>query len=109
MARVNLRIIKATINFRSRSDLQDRGGLQNRSGLEVISTGKKPFDNKRAREIREKEDLSQAELAEELHMNRRTLSDYERGYRSPSNPPKLDSTERYLSWLREKGYKQYNL
>ncbi|MAH06894.1 hypothetical protein CMI38_01430 [Candidatus Pacearchaeota archaeon] len=72
------------------------------------------FNPKKAREIREKFDLTQKQLAEELNFGNKfslstQINKYETGKVKPSYPPRGEITKQYLTWLKEHGYNPFSL
>lgn len=70
------------------------------------------FDYLEARRVRENAGLSQGELAKKLEFTGAgniKISLYERGVKTPSNPPQSEKARKYLEWLKEQGYNPYNL
>ena len=71
------------------------------------------FDPKKARRIREKENLTQIELVEELELDlvygSRAISSYETGVIKPSCPTRGVVAPKYLKWLKKHGYNPFNL
>jgi len=58
--------------------------------------------NRRARQIREKEGLTQKELAKELGINQCAISRYETG----DAKKRGKAVGKYVDWLKQKGYKE---
>ena len=71
------------------------------------------FDGQEAKKVRLEAGLSIPHLIEDLQIVSRgalqSISDYEKGKKNPSNPPKGDLPTKYISWLAELGYDPYGL
>lgn len=66
-----------------------------------------PYDPEVAKAIRQKAELSQKQLANQLGSNQVALSRYESGSYFPK--PTTKNGKKYLAWLKEQGYNPYDL
>lgn len=83
-------------------------------GLESVLAGRQEneqgyvFDNEYAILLRNRERLSQEQLAEKIKINRSSLAKYETGtsnLRQMSRP----YAQKYLQWLKSQGYNPFNI
>ncbi len=94
--------------------LESEGFLAFKPYLELRSRRKNlAFDASKAREIRVKSGLSIDKLIERLGLARSgaymLISKYEKGRLRPSNPPRGETSKKYVAWLKENGYNPFNL
>jgi len=71
-------------------------------GLEKLLDREKDVNLKRAREIREQEGLSQGGLAKEIGVSQRSIS----GYENDGIKRSTKNTQKYIDWLKERGYEE---
>jgi RNA polymerase sigma-70 factor (ECF subfamily) len=70
-------------------------------------------DGSMAKKIREGADLKLVDLSREMGYGTYSVaslvSAYEKGVRTPANPPRGEVSKKYVSWLKDHGYNPFNL